>query len=299
MKTKLNHSTMSLALMAGLLGSAVWSPDSQACAAEPYVGAVCIMATAANYGNFGNGTYVPAQGQLLLAQQYQALYSIVGATFGGDGRTNFNLPNLSGRVAIGSGTTPGTTQNYRTGQYGGGASASFTLNANQAPVHTHTINALTVKGVTVTATSGNMVANTTLTGLTATTSLNGVTASAAGSGLTINASNGGTLGRNPSNATLATPTGPTLSIYSDAAPSVAMKAGSISGTLPVTFNGNPTTTISGTPATALSGAPMVTIGGSTDPNGGGAVAPVTVPTLPPYLAMNYYVAINGLYPVRD
>lgn len=256
------------------------------------------MATPPGYGSFSN-TYVPAQGQQLALANYQALYSIVGVTFGGDGRTNFNLPNLNGRVVMGSGTTPGTSQTYRTGQYGGAASASFTLAANQAPAHTHTLNALPSKGVLVTATSGNMAANTTLTGLTATTSLSGVTASASGAGLTLNASNGGTLGKNPSNATLATQTGPSLNIYSDAAPSVAMKADSIGGTAPVTFSGSPTTTISGSPTTTLSGAPAVTISGSTDPNGGGAVAPVTVPTLPPYLVMNYYVATNGQYPVRD
>jgi microcystin-dependent protein len=282
MKVKSSPSILSLALTASLLGSAAWSTDSYACAAEPYIGAVCIMATAPGYGNFGNGTYLPAQGQLLSVQNYAALFSILGATFGGDSRTNFNLPNLNGRVVMGSGTTPGTTQTYKAGQYGGAASASFTLAANQAPAHTHTLNALTPKGVTVTATTGNMAANTTLTGLAAS-----VTGSAK-----LKASTGGNIGNDPTGKSLAT-TGTTTRIYSDAAPTITMNTSSIdsSGLTVGNFTGTPTTT--------LSGAPVVTISGSTDPNGGGAVAPVTVPTLPPFLAMNYYVAALGQYPARD
>lgn len=58
------------------------------------------------------GTYAPqswamANGAILPINQYQALFSLLGTTYGGDGRTTFALPDLRGRVAIGAGAGPG------------------------------------------------------------------------------------------------------------------------------------------------------------------------------------------------
>jgi microcystin-dependent protein len=65
------------------------------------------------------------------------LFSLFGTTYGGDGRTNFNLPDLRGRVPVHTGQGPGLTDRR---QGGAGGSESETLMASQAPTHNHEIN---------------------------------------------------------------------------------------------------------------------------------------------------------------
>lgn len=281
----------SLAFTATVVGS--WGGPVQACSSEPYMGSLCVMAWTRN-GSFGNGAYLPANGQLLAVNSNTALFSLLGVTYGGDGRTNFKLPDLRGRTVIGAGqySGAGSATNYVVGQASG--TNTVVLTAAQLPVHLHTLGTA-VNRVVVTTTLGNMAAATTLSNLNATTSMQGVTATAAGSGLTLNSSAGGNFGSNPSNASLGNYTG-TVRIYSDAAPTVAMKSGSIGGTATVSFNGNPSTTISGTPSTTLSGTPGVTVGGNTDATG---INNPVLSTISPYLVMTYYIAAQGLYPTPD
>ena len=68
-------------------------------------------------------------GQLLPINQYTALFSLLGTTYGGDGRVNFALPDLRGRAAIGVG------QGHTLGERGG--EAAHTLHVNEMPAHTH------------------------------------------------------------------------------------------------------------------------------------------------------------------
>lgn len=243
------------------------------------------MATPSGYGNFSQ-TYVPAMGQLLPLNQYQALYAIVGTTWGGDGRTTVGLPNLGGRVVVGSGRSPVSGNTYVTGQYSGVEAVALT--AMQLPQHNHTLSAVKVD-------TSKMTATTSLSGLTTTTNLAGVAFTSSSSSLTLNGSSGGTLGKNPSGATLGTQTGPTLNIYSDAAPTVAMKSGSVTGTVSGTLSGTAPGTVSGgTATTTLGGA--ASLSGATDPSGLGQ----QVSLMQPYLVMNYYVAANGgIFPTRD
>lgn len=72
-------------------------------------------------------------GQLLPINQNQGLFSLLGTTFGGDGRVNFGLPNLQGRIPIhvGNGHTLGES----------GGRQSETLSISQLPQHSHTVNA--------------------------------------------------------------------------------------------------------------------------------------------------------------
>jgi microcystin-dependent protein len=70
-------------------------------------------------------------GSLLSIYQYQALYTLLGARYGGDGVTTFALPDLRGRFALGSGPGTGGIQPVL-GQFGGAASA--TLNLSQLPI---------------------------------------------------------------------------------------------------------------------------------------------------------------------
>lgn len=85
------------------------------------------------------------KGQTLNINQYQALYSLIGNRYGGDGRTTFMLPDLSGRVIVGTGQSSGTS-NYPLAQTGG--AETVTLTTNQLPAHTHSIPANAAGGTT-------------------------------------------------------------------------------------------------------------------------------------------------------
>jgi microcystin-dependent protein len=85
-------------------------------------------------GNFAPRGWALCEGQVLPVNQNQALYSLLGITYGGDGRTTFALPDLRSRVAVGNGRGPGLL-NYRLGQKGG--AENNTLIVNQLPSHTH------------------------------------------------------------------------------------------------------------------------------------------------------------------
>jgi microcystin-dependent protein len=87
-------------------------------------------------GNFAPRGYAMCDGQLLAISQNTALFSLLGTTFGGDGRTTFGLPDLRGRVAIHPGTGSGLSTR-RLGESGG--SETNTMTIGQMPTHTHTI----------------------------------------------------------------------------------------------------------------------------------------------------------------
>ena len=89
-------------------------------------------------GNYAPQGYMYCQGQLLPVSQYSALFALLGVTYGGNGQTNFALPNFGGRVPVGTGQSSGTS-NYQLGQIGG--AENITLNINNLPTHTHTATA--------------------------------------------------------------------------------------------------------------------------------------------------------------
>jgi microcystin-dependent protein len=84
--------------------------------------------------NFAPANWAFCNGQLLPIAQNTALFSLLGTQFGGDGETTFALPDLRGRMAIGSGQGPGM-QDYVVGQSGGEEQVTLTL--DQMPAHTH------------------------------------------------------------------------------------------------------------------------------------------------------------------
>ena len=94
----------------------------EAMSVEPFIGEVTMFG-----GNFAPRGWAFCEGQLLPIGEYQALFSILGTTYGGDGRTTFGLPDMRGRAAIGSGNGPGLS-NYRQGQKGGAESVTLTQN---------------------------------------------------------------------------------------------------------------------------------------------------------------------------
>ena len=88
-------------------------------------------------GNFAPRNYALCQGQLLSIAQNTALFSILGTTYGGDGRITFALPDLRGRSPIGQGNGPGLTP-IGLGERAGTVSVTV-LNSN-LPAHTHLVN---------------------------------------------------------------------------------------------------------------------------------------------------------------
>lgn len=84
--------------------------------------------------NFAARGWAFCDGQLLPISQNTALFSLLGTTYGGDGRTTFGLPDLRGRVAIHPGHGPGLS-NYNWGQRGG--VETVTLNVTEMPSHNH------------------------------------------------------------------------------------------------------------------------------------------------------------------
>ncbi len=97
---------------------------------EPFIAEIRIFA-----GNFAPRGWAFCNGQLLPIAQNTALFSLIGTTYGGDGRSTTALPNLQGRAPMHPGRGPGLTAR-RLGQKGGAETA--TLTEAQMPNHTHT-----------------------------------------------------------------------------------------------------------------------------------------------------------------
>ena len=98
---------------------------------EPFTAEIRIFA-----GNFAPRGWAFCNGQLLQIAQNTALFSLIGTTYGGDGRTTTGLPNLQGRAPMHPGRGPGLTAR-RLGEKAG--SPSVTLLSTQIPNHTHSV----------------------------------------------------------------------------------------------------------------------------------------------------------------
>jgi len=107
--------------------------------------------------NFAPRGWAFCDGQILPINQNQSLYSLLGTTYGGDGRTTFALPDLRGRTPIHVGRSNGGGD-HRLGQKSG--EETHTLAANEMPEHTHTLRASSADANTV-VTSGHVLARTT------------------------------------------------------------------------------------------------------------------------------------------
>jgi microcystin-dependent protein len=116
----------------------------------PFIGEIRMFA-----GNFAPSGWMFCDGSTLPISENETLFILIGTTYGGDGETTFNLPDLRGRVPIHMGTgSSGTT--YQIGESGG--VESVTLTTNQIPQHTHALQATTTTG-TQPNPGGNVLAN--------------------------------------------------------------------------------------------------------------------------------------------
>lgn len=106
---------------------------------DPYIGEIRPFA----FGYYpGDGNWLPCDGSTLTAQQYPALFAVIGTTYGGNGGNTFQLPNLPGLAMLGTGQGPGL-HNHALGQQSG--QANVTLNQNQMPPHNHSVTAINAK----------------------------------------------------------------------------------------------------------------------------------------------------------
>jgi microcystin-dependent protein len=98
---------------------------------ESFIASIILFA-----GNFAPRGWAFCQGQILSIAQNTALFSLLGTTYGGNGQTTFALPDLRGRVPVGTGQGPGLSP-YSLGQMSG--TETTTLTITNMPSHNHTI----------------------------------------------------------------------------------------------------------------------------------------------------------------
>ncbi|AUM67691.1 phage tail protein [Pseudomonas fluorescens] len=182
--------------------------------------------------NFAPNGWALCNGQTLGISQYQALFSLLGTYYGGNGTTNFMLPNLQGRMLLGQGSGLGLTQRV-IGEVAGTENVTPTI--NNLPTHSHTMAGLTASTTLQLANPASNPVNTP----TATNAFIG------------------TSGTGPGAA----------NIYSDQL-----------GASPVPVKGVSTT-----------------IDGTISPTGNG----LPLPIMNPFLAINFSIALNGLFPSRN
>lgn len=117
---------------------------------EPFIGEIKIVGF-----NFPPRGWATCDGQLLPISQNTALFSLLGTTYGGDGRTTFALPDLRGRSATHVGAGPGlSTMNW--GERGG--TETHNITTNQMPSHSHTMNLASANEGDQTSPAGNSLA---------------------------------------------------------------------------------------------------------------------------------------------
>jgi microcystin-dependent protein len=115
---------------------------------EPFLAEVKIVGF-----NFAPRQWAFCDGQLLPINQNQALFSLLGTTYGGDGRTNFALPDLRGRTPLHFGSDGGS--NHSLGQRSG--EETHTVTVAEMPNHTHRVDGSTAAG-TINTPSGQVMA---------------------------------------------------------------------------------------------------------------------------------------------
>jgi len=117
--------------------------------ASPYLSQILMFG-----GNFAPKNYAFCNGQTLSISQNAALFSLLGTTYGGNGTTNFALPNLQSSLALSFGQGPGLS-NYALGQVGG--TPNVTLTQATVPSHQHFMMASTNPSATTSAAISNTV----------------------------------------------------------------------------------------------------------------------------------------------
>ncbi|HKP89930.1 MAG TPA: tail fiber protein [Thermoleophilaceae bacterium] len=106
---------------------------------QPYIGEIRMFG-----GNFNPNGWAFCNGQPMPISENDALFVLIGTTYGGDGQETFNLPDLQCRIPLHQGTNPSTGTNYQPGEKLG--VESVTLTTQQIPSHPHTLLATSADG---------------------------------------------------------------------------------------------------------------------------------------------------------
>ena len=195
---------------------------------EPFIALITMFG-----GNFAPRGWNMCLNQQLSIAQNSALFSLLGTTFGGDGQTTFALPDLRGRVPVGTGQGSGLP-NFSLGEIGG--TTTITLTITQMPAHNHTANG---NGLVVSQSASTAAATTNIPGNT----LVPAKLPTIGGGPSASAING----------------------YAPQDNSTNLASSQVSGTL------------------------VTNIAGGSQP----------FSLMQPYIAMNYIIAMEGIYPSRN
>jgi microcystin-dependent protein len=123
---------------------------------QPFIGEIRLLPF-----NFAPRNWALCDGQLIPIQSNTALFSIIGTTYGGDGRTTFALPNLQGQAVTGVGQGPGLSD-WRWGEAAG--TNSVTLSQAEMPAHNHTLTAYNNPGSVSTPAADTFLARDTRAG---------------------------------------------------------------------------------------------------------------------------------------
>lgn len=213
--------------------------------------------------NFAPRGWELCNGQLLSIAQNSALFSLLGTVYGGDGHSTFALPDLRGRVAVGSQAQGPGLENIEQGQMGGAnnvtaigtGNVNVTLTAANLPAHTHP----------ATMTMSSLSATTTVTVGTGTT---GVTSA--------QAQNGGLTSTAPGASSAA------VYLPANTAPAAPVNLGGVS--------------------TSVSGSGTVTVDANTG-GGASLAAPVsttaTTSVMQPFTGLTYIICVEGIFPSRS
>jgi microcystin-dependent protein len=129
----LKKSALAAVGMLGLTLGAAATPNQAEAGVDPYLGDIMIVSF-----NFCPSGWSQAAGQILPIAQNQALFSLLGTQFGGNGTTTFALPDLRGRITLGQGSGNGLTPRQSGQSFG---SEVKMMTEATLPQHNHTVNA--------------------------------------------------------------------------------------------------------------------------------------------------------------
>ncbi len=219
-----------------------------------------ILAVGFNYPPRG---WLFCNGQTVPIQQNSAMFALLGTMYGGDGQTTFGIPDLRGRVVVGSQAQGPGLQNVVQGEKAGTNNATvigtgavtISINPNNLPAHNHSV---TVPGSAFTAQSK----------LFATSNTGKAPGSYAPAANTMLGSSAGSASG-------------VASIYNPAGPTVELNAASVTTSLV----GNASVTSGNTGSGTAISAPVTTT--------------ATISNMQPYLGLNYIIAMEGIFPSRN
>lgn len=256
--------------------------------ADPYVGQIMPVAF-----SYAPTNWLMCQGQVLAAAQYQALFSLIGGTYNQSGLpdTQFTLPDLRGRVVIGTGAMPGGP-NYALADRGGANSA--TLTQSNIPAHTHPATftpTVTGSGPLQASGQASLSVNASGSNWPVTVSSASVAAYAGAGQSSTPTASANALASPPNIPTIGATTQP-VRIYGPATGSSTALANPVSIT--ASASGSITGNATGSLDLAVSGARVT--GGQVSIGSNNPEKPVPVSVLQPYIAINMIIAMTGLYP---